>query len=92
MRTEREAIMEQLVSEPLAWEEICARYPTQWVALVDIDWIEDTDEFRTARVAGYGPRRADPLLQARTLGGLYPEIGHFFTGRIAATLRIAIAP
>lgn len=80
------------VSERLSWEEICLRYPAQWVAIVDMDWIEDTDEFRTARVAGHGPRRADPLTQARPLHGRYEEIGHFFTGRVSAVLSVTFAP
>jgi len=70
-------------SESLSWQEICRRYPDQWVALVEIDWTEE-DEIRGARVAGHGPRRADPLLQARHLHSRYQEIGHFFTGRIRA--------
>ena len=71
------------LSESLTWQEICVRYPDQWVALVDIDWV-DEDEVRAARVAGHGPRRADPLKQARHLHARYEEIGHFFTGRIRA--------
>ncbi len=80
------------ISEPLTWQDICLRHPAQWVALVDIDWIEDTDEFRTARVAGHGPRRADPLRQARPLHGRYTEIGHFFTGRADAPASLTFAP
>jgi hypothetical protein len=71
-------------SEPLTWTEIRSHYPDQWVAIVDIDWIDDTDEFRTARVAGAGPKRADPLVQARRLQGRFDEIGHFFTGCVRA--------
>jgi hypothetical protein len=71
-------------SESLSWREICVRYPDQWVALVEIDWVDDDDEVRAARVAGYGPRRADPLRQARHLHGRYEEIGHFYTGRVRA--------
>jgi len=29
---------ELLISEPLPWNEICERYPDQWVVLVEIDW------------------------------------------------------
>jgi hypothetical protein len=71
-------------SEPLTWAEIRRRYPDQWVAIVDIDWIDDTDEFLTARIAGVGPTRADPLVQARRFQGRFDEIGHFFTGRVRA--------
>ena len=71
------------LSELLGWGEICHRYPDQWVALVEIEWVDD-DEIRVARVAGAGPRRADPLAQARALHSRYEEIGHFYTGSVRA--------
>ena len=79
------------VSESLSWAEICARYCDQWVALVEIEW-EDEDVVRAARVAGAGPRRADPLVQARALPTHYEEIGHFYTGRVRAPLRGFFVP
>lgn len=79
------------LSERLSWQEICRRYPDQWVAIVDIEW-EEEDEVHAARVAGHGPRRADPLEQARHLHPRYQEIGHFFTGRVRAPLRGFFAP
>jgi hypothetical protein len=75
------------LSEPLTWNEICERHPDEWVVLVEIDWVNDTDfDFRTARVAGHGKRRKDPLVQAQPLWDRYPSMGHFFTGRIRAPL------
>ena len=71
-------------SEPLTWAEIRLRYPDQWVAIVDIEWVDDTDEFLTARVVGAGPRRVEPLVQARRFEGRFDEIGHLFTGRFRA--------
>jgi len=79
------------VSESLSWAEICARYRDQWVALVEIEW-EDEDIVRAARVAGAGPRRADPLAQARALPTQYEEIGHFYTGQVRAPLRGFFVP
>lgn len=79
------------VSESLSWAEICARYSNQWVALVEIEW-EDEDTVRAARVAGAGPRRADPLAQARALPTHYEEIGHFYTGQVRAPLRGFFVP
>jgi hypothetical protein len=74
-----------VISEPLTWAEICERYPDQWVALIVIDWVvEHNFQFRTARVAGSGKTRREPLLQARPLRARYTEIGHFFTGPIIA--------
>ena len=56
------------VSEPLTWKQICERYPDEWVVLVEVDWVNDTDfEFRSARVAGHGKTRKEPLEQARPL-------------------------
>jgi hypothetical protein len=81
-----------VLSEPLSWDEIRRRYPDEWVALVEIDWIEDTDEFRTARVAGHGPRRRDPIVQARPLHDRYEEIGHYFTGRAYLPWYVSFAP
>jgi hypothetical protein len=60
-------------------------------ALVEIQWV-DEDEVRGARVAGHGPRRADPLEQARHLHSRHEEIGHFFTGRVRAPLHTFFAP
>jgi hypothetical protein len=79
--------LEPTVSEPLTWIEIRERYPDQWVCLVEIDRIEeDNFEFRTARVAGHGKTRREPLDQARPLRARYEEIGHYYTGRIVAPI------
>jgi hypothetical protein len=73
------------LTEPLTWTEIRERYPDQWVCLVEIGWLNETDfDFTTARVAGHGGTRREPLDQARPLRSQYGEIGHFFTGRIVA--------
>jgi hypothetical protein len=78
---------------PLTWSEICAHYPEQWVALVEIDWVNENDlDFRSARVAGHGKTRKEPLDQARPLRARYDEIGHFFTGPIRAPLRAFLMP
>lgn len=73
------------ITEPLTWAEIRERYPDQWVCLVEIGWLNETDfDFTTARVAGHGKTRREPLEQTRPLRGRYGEIGHFFTGKIVA--------
>lgn len=87
-----ESVGRPQLSEPLSWSEICDRYPEQWVALVEIDWIDEDSEFRSARVAGYGRTRREPLEQARSLPMRYEEVGHFFTGRIRAPMAIFFAP
>ena len=71
------------VSEPMSWKEICERYPDEWVALVEIDWVDEPDfDFRSARVAGHGKHRRDPMAHADALWARYDEIGHYFTGRV----------
>ena len=69
------------ISEPLTWEQICKRYPDQWVCLVEIDRSEPNNfEFHTARVVGHGKTRAEPLIQARPWRERYWTIGHYHTG------------
>jgi hypothetical protein len=90
---EEHTTTEPVLSEPLTWQEICARYPDEWVALVEIDWVDEDDlDFRSARVAGHGKTRREPLDQARPLREHYDEIGHFFTGPIRVPLRTYIMP
>lgn len=74
-----------LVSEPMTWAEICALYPDEWVCLVAIEGQNETDfEFTTARVAGHGKTRKEPLVQARPARAQYDSFGHYYTGRIVA--------
>ena len=79
--------MTPILSEPLTWAEICERYPNEWVCLVEIDRIEENNfAFRSARVAGHGKSRREPLDQARPLRARYEEIGHYFTGPVRAPI------
>ena len=65
--------------------EICALYPDEWVCLVAIEGQNETDfEFTTARVAGHGKTRKEPLVQARPARAQYGAVGHYYTGRIVA--------
>ena len=72
-----------IITEPLAWEQICQRYPDEWVCLVEIEWVHRSNfEFRTARVVGHGKTRAEPLVQARPWRERYKTIGHFHTAPV----------
>ena len=82
--SEAHAIGSERLTELLTWKEICKRYPEQWVALVEMDWNEETDEFTVARVAGHGTTRRAPFDQMRAAGLQYEDVGHFFTGRVVA--------
>jgi len=75
------------ISEPLTWKQICERYPDEWVALVEIDWVNDTDfDFGTARVVGHDKKRSEQFEQARAWASRYSSMGHFFTGRSRASM------
>lgn len=68
------------VSEPMTWNQICERFPDQWIVLVALDWTNDHEQpFRTALVAGHGAHR-EALQQAKPLLKLFDKIGPFFTG------------
>ena len=80
------------ISDPLTWKEICERYPGEWVALVEIEWVNDTDfVFRSARVVGHGNRR-EHYVQARAWSSRYSSMGHFFTGRVRAPMTPLLFP
>ena len=82
------------ISAPLTWAEICARYPDEWVCLVEMDRVHPFGfEFRTARVIGHGKTRRAPIDQALRWRSRYAAIGHYFTGRIAVrSLRPCLVP
>jgi len=80
--SEAHAIEPESLTELMTWEQICQRYPDQWVALVEMDWDNEIDWFTVARVAGHGTTRRAPFEQMRVAGLYYKAIGHFFTGRI----------
>jgi hypothetical protein len=78
------AIEAEPLTELLTWKQICERYPEQWVALVEMDWNDETDSFTVARVAGHGTTRRAPFDQMHAARLKYEEVGHFFTGRVRA--------
>jgi hypothetical protein len=68
-------------TEPLAWEEICIRYPDQYVCLIDIDHPEPrSPEITSARVVGNGPTSRAAFQAVRDLGAPYPLHAVRFTG------------
>lgn len=69
------------LSESLPWENICARYPDQFVCLVDVVKTEPhSPAIATGRVAGHGPTRRDASAIIR--GDLrYPAWTVVYTGR-----------
>jgi len=78
------------ISEPLTWEQICRRYPEQWVCLVEFDRIDPGRfAFRTARVVGHAPHRRTAVEQSRPWWRTYEEVGQHFTGRPETRLWMA---
>ena len=81
--TGSEAVAREQASEPLTWNEIRARFPDEWVILVDVTWENDTDfDFGRARVLGHFKSRkeASPFIKAAFQH--YAEVGSFWTGEI----------
>ncbi len=67
--------------EPLTWSQICARYPNQFVCLVDRVSVErGSPEIRTARVVGHGSTRDTAFAPIRDLPERYPRFAIRFTG------------
>ena len=65
----------------LTWAEICARYPDQYVCLVDIRRVElRSPEISSARVVGHGPTRRAAFDPIRDLSAKYPRHAVRFTG------------
>jgi hypothetical protein len=70
------------ISEPLTWAEIRARYPHEWVCLVEVDYIHTNGpEVRTARVIGHGKTLGTSVEQAFLWRDHYDLIDFFYTGR-----------
>jgi hypothetical protein len=70
--------------ERLTWQEICTRYPDQWVALADIAWVNRTDfAFTGAEViAAFTERKgATPTMKELHAANRH-SVGCFFTGRL----------
>ena len=67
--------------EPLPWAEICARYPDQFVCLVDTVRAEPRSPvIMTARVVGHGPTHDAAFEPIRDLNVQYPRFTIRFTG------------
>ncbi len=75
------AVDAEPLSELMTWNQVRERYPDQWVALVEMDWDDEIEDFTVARVAGHGPSRRAPFDQMRAAGLRYETVGHFYTGR-----------
>jgi hypothetical protein len=74
-------------TEPIPWPEICARYPDQFVCLVDVVAVErGSPRIATGRVVGNGPTRRDAFDPIRN-ELQYTEWWVRFTGKSRKPLR-----
>ena len=73
-------MMTMVITRRMTWDEIRARYPDQWVVMVDHAWPGDRTAISTARVLSCGAERADALRRARPSLESYECYGCRFTG------------
>lgn len=79
--------------ERLTWEEICRRLPDQWVVLVDIGWVNDTDfDFTTAAVIAHHKHRRDASPDVKAARARNIEVGCFWTGDIRGPIPRFVVP
>lgn len=86
MSTHQLAFHSAPAAERLSMMEIKARYPNQWVVLVDVDWYSDSSpDFRTAVVIAAGNDGREVLLrpEADEAMGRYKRIAHLHTRHFA---------
>lgn len=74
----------------LSWQEICARYPDEWVTIVAIEWEngdEDDGEVASAVVLAHSKIRNEGLRETRALRDREKimECAHWFTGQLIRT-------
>lgn len=73
------------VRERMAWKDICARYPDEWVVLIDVEHEngeEDNGEIVSAVVLGHSKKSGDCLRETKTIMDREQirESAHLFTG------------
>ena len=78
-----EALTGIQASKRLTWAEICARYPDEWVSVVDVVWVSDIKRpFRTAIVLGHHKQRKAASPKIKAAFEQHEEVGCFWTGKI----------
>ena len=72
-----------VASERLTWDEICKRFPDEWVVLVETNWENDTDfDFDTALVLAHHKYRTAASPDVKAAFGHHEEVGCFWTGEV----------
>jgi hypothetical protein len=83
-----------LCSERLTWEQICHRYPAEWVVLAEFDRPGDEMdlEFHTAVVIAHEKSRKEASPHVKEAFKRYTDVGSFWTGKIVAPVRRLVLP
>src|SRR4051812_12750399 len=69
--------------ERLTWDEICRRYPDEWVVMAEMDWRKGRSfEVRTAFVLAHHKTRKEASPSVKEADKHYKEVSAFFTGRL----------
>lgn len=69
--------------ERLTWDEICVRYPDEWVVLVEFEREDDTDlRFYAATVLAHHRTRKAASADVKAAFQRHDEAGSFFTGQL----------
>lgn len=78
-----EALALRVAPERLTWNEICRRFPDEWVVLVDADWVDDHNfQFGTAQVYAHRGSRRDATQEMGVACQGFENVGCFFTGQL----------
>ncbi len=81
-------------AERLTWDEICKRYPNEWVVLVQFDSPGDEMdlEFKTAVVIARHKTRKGASRDVKAAFQHHDEVGSFWTGKIVAPISRFVLP
>ena len=78
--------IEPAISEPLSWDEICKRYPDQFVCLTEVDYVDPASrKVLTARVIGGWRARGEAIEQAELWRARDHRISVRLTGKYDST-------
>ena len=80
-------------AERLTWDQICSRFPDEWVVLAETDWTTGWGpEFGTAVVVAHYKRRKEASPYIKAVFERYPQIGCFWTGALRGALPRFVEP
>ena len=88
-----EALALSMAPERMTWDDICRRFPDEWVVLVDADWADDHNfEFGTAQVFTHRASRREATQDLGVACGSFQNVGCFITGRIPGPIPRFMVP